>query len=183
MQSTERWLPVLGFEGMYEVSDHGRVRSLDRVVYAGRGRTRLQNGRIVALNTHVGGYRLAHLYKDNARTAKLVHRLVLESFGGDRPDGTEVCHNDGNPGNNALSNLRWDTHTENVRDTYRHGTAFPLTKTHCPHGHLLSAPNLAVADLRAGRRRCLACTRAQKTKSEPFSKNLADRRYAAIMQS
>lgn len=51
-----------------------------------------------------------------------VHRLVLEAFVGPAPAGTEGCHNDGNPQNNALSNLRWDTHAENMLDQVRHGT-------------------------------------------------------------
>jgi hypothetical protein len=51
-----------------------------------------------------------------------VHRIVLATFVGPCPDGYEACHNDGDPTNNNLSNLRWDTHRSNVDDTKRHGT-------------------------------------------------------------
>jgi hypothetical protein len=53
----------------------------------------------------------------------LVHRLVLEAFIGAAPAGLEACHNDGNPKNNVLSNLRWDTRRENAADRIAHGTA------------------------------------------------------------
>ena len=52
----------------------------------------------------------------------LLHRLVLENFVGPCPDGMECCHNDGNPDNNRLDNLRWGTPSENSRDKIRHGT-------------------------------------------------------------
>jgi hypothetical protein len=51
-----------------------------------------------------------------------IHRLVLEAFVGLRPKGLEACHNDGNPNNNTLSNLRWDTRQSNSDDIGRHGT-------------------------------------------------------------
>jgi hypothetical protein len=51
-----------------------------------------------------------------------IHRLVLEAFVGPAPDGMEGCHNDGNPENNNLLNLRWDTHASNMADQLAHGT-------------------------------------------------------------
>jgi len=56
---------------------------------------------------------------------KRVHRLVLEAFIGPAPKGTICCHNDGDPTNNRLENLRWDTHSSNTRDAIRHGTYVP----------------------------------------------------------
>jgi hypothetical protein len=53
---------------------------------------------------------------------RLVHRLVLEAFVGPCPDGMECCHDDGNPSNNRLDNLRWDTKRNNQNDRLRHGT-------------------------------------------------------------
>jgi DNA-binding transcriptional regulator YiaG len=54
--------------------------------------------------------------------SRLLHSLILEAFKGPRPLKTECCHNDGNPVNNRLDNLRWGTHQENQRDALRHGT-------------------------------------------------------------
>lgn len=59
-----------------------------------------------------------------------LHRLVLEAFVGDRPVGMVACHNDGNPNNNALSNLRWDTQAANVADAQRHGRSYAGARHH-----------------------------------------------------
>lgn len=55
--------------------------------------------------------------------SKWVHRLVLETFVSARPVGMEACHNDGNPLNNSVTNLRWDTHKANLKDRDKHGTS------------------------------------------------------------
>jgi DNA-binding transcriptional regulator YiaG len=60
---------------------------------------------------------------ENGVSAILVHRLVLLAFVGPCPPGMEGCHNDGNPANNRIENLRWDTHDANMKDAIRHGTA------------------------------------------------------------
>lgn len=62
------------------------------------------------------------------RVRARVHIVVLETFVGPRPDGAEACHNDGNPLNNSLENLRWDTHTGNMQDCVRHGRTLAGTK-------------------------------------------------------
>lgn len=92
----------------YEASSCGKIRLIDGAVrkqqHDDRGRASLR------LN-----------YNGRIRT-KRVHTLVLEAFAGLCPDGLEACHNDGNPSNNRLENLRWDTHRNNERDKIRHGT-------------------------------------------------------------
>jgi hypothetical protein len=67
-------------------------------------------------------YPAVNLHRLKKRTRKLVHVLVLESFVGPRPDGMQACHNDGNPANPRLSNLRWDTPKANQADRVKHGT-------------------------------------------------------------
>lgn len=62
------------------------------------------------------------------RRRVLLHHLVLEAFVGPRPPGMECRHLDGNPGNNRVTNLKWDTHTENMRDKKRHGTGIEGSK-------------------------------------------------------
>lgn len=105
MQSTERWLPIPGYEGVYSVSDHGQVW------------THLSN-RLMKPIRHVRGHRMVNL----RGRMFYIHRLVMRAFVGPCPDGMEVCHNDGDPANNQLSNLRYDLHVNNVNDRRKHGT-------------------------------------------------------------
>lgn len=103
----ENWRALVGYEGLYEVSDFGRVRSKKAVMRAG---------------PHPGGYLVVHLYKDRQRKCRTVHSCVAEAFIGPRPQGQEVCHEDNDKKNNRLWNLRYDTPTGNNRDKVRHGT-------------------------------------------------------------
>lgn len=82
----------------------------------------------------------------------------METFVGLRPDGLEVCHNDGVHTNNQLTNLRYDTRRENLRDRVRHGTFRNgrSERTHCPKGHEYDAANTRVT---RGQRFCRACNR------------------------
>src|SRR5438270_713720 len=102
----ERWLPVLEYEGRYEVSDHGRVRSLDRTALKRSGVKQFHRGRIRKPNHHRAGHPFVSLSGHEKKKNRFVHRLVLEAFVGPRPEGLEGCHNDGSPQNNHLSNLR-----------------------------------------------------------------------------
>lgn len=118
----EVWAPIPGWEGMYEVSDAGRVRSLTRMVNMPSGGQRQVIGRVLCQGTNTGGYPQVVLSRDSRSFTHLVHRIVLAAFVGPCPDGLEACHNDGDQTNNVPSNLRWDTHPENNRDRHRHGT-------------------------------------------------------------
>ena len=111
----EEWRPVRGFEGIYEVSDQGRVRSLDRILSDGRR----WRGRIMRTQI-VDRYEQLVLAR-NGQTARTAHGLVLEAFRGERPAGMEVCHGNGDPTDNRLENLRWDTPKNNAADREAHG--------------------------------------------------------------
>ncbi len=114
MASKERWLPVVGFGGKYEVSDFGRVRSRHNGVL-----------HIKKPSPQTGGYYCVWLQNGGRHTVKnkLVSRLVLEAFVGPAPtEEHEAAHNDGQKANNALTNLRWATHAENEKDKEAHGT-------------------------------------------------------------
>lgn len=78
----EQWLPVINFEGLYEVSDKGRIRSLDRLVKDKNGnRTRYLKGRILTNICATTGYHMVSLHKNEKRkTRRTVHRLVMEAF-------------------------------------------------------------------------------------------------------
>lgn len=105
-ESTERWEPVIGYSGWYEVSDYGRVRR----IRAGPGTF---IGRIRKLNADSGGYLHLELHRDGNRRNHLVHRLVIAAFIGPCPRDKEVNHRDGIKANNYLKNLEYVTRQEN----------------------------------------------------------------------
>lgn len=174
----ERWAPVEGFEGLYEVSDAGRVRSLDRRVPHG-GHTKLMRSRVLKPRPTRNGYLRVSLSSRGKTTDAYIHRLVACAFLGHPAEGVEVCHGNGNRVDNRLENLRWDTHGENVRDTVRHGNHAMTNRTNCPLGHPLKVPNLS----RSGKgRHCLACHRASAyfRVDEPEFAAEANRQYQRI---
>ena len=120
--TTEIWKPVPGWERLYEVSSHGRLRSLDRVLGGRAGSTRVLPGRILKPKVSNFGYQSFCLSKNNSTSWRSIHTLVLDAFVGPRPDDYLGCHNDGDPFNNCLDNLRWDTPANNSRDAVMHGT-------------------------------------------------------------
>ena len=116
----ELWLPITGYEGYKEVSNLGRVRSLDRMVIDPRGWSYLKKGRIRKLKPSKGGYLRICIYKGEKTC--LVHRLVAEYFlQPPRPDQIQINHIDRNRHNNAASNLEWCSPLENYRYSASHG--------------------------------------------------------------
>jgi hypothetical protein len=105
----EIWKPVPSYEGRYEVSNLGRVRSYVR----NSAGVFLKPGR----STH--GYLTVSLGRKNSRT---LHSLVAETFIGTRPAGQEVLHKDGSRTNNCVENLRYGTRSENIRDAVKQGS-------------------------------------------------------------
>lgn len=163
--SDEEWRPVLGYEGRYEVSSLGKVRSLDIAYVDKRGVTQHYRGRVLSQSPKSTGYLQVRLSRSGVQDSPNVHVLVAESFIGPRPEGLHVCHNDGNQKNNRVENLRYGTPSSNLMDTQEHGTNWARNKTSCPRGHLLSFPNLSDSEIRKrGRRACKACRRAASVK-------------------
>lgn len=152
----ESWLPVLGYEGLYEVSNFGRVKSLDRTK-TNRWGEYVMPGRVLRSAVVPGEYPIVALTKDGKIKSRRVHLLVLESFVGPRPTGMFACHNDGDATNSHLSNLRWDTASANTYDKIRHGTHTQAAQTHCRRGHPLGGPDANVQVRPNGRRRCRIC--------------------------
>lgn len=118
---SEIWKPVAGHDG-YEVSNLGRVRSLDRIIKRRASRAQ-PNGAMVHLKgkpISPGVSSSGHLLVMLGRGApRLIHRLVLEAFIGPCPDGMEALHFDDVKSHNHLGNLRWGTRSENLKDMYR----------------------------------------------------------------
>ena len=180
----EIWKPVVGHEGRYEVSNIGRVRSLDRISARGH---RIK-GRMLKLKD-VKGYDVARLNWGVADW-RYVHQLVLEAFVSPRPEGcVDVRHLDGNRKNNKVENLKWGTHAENMRDMSRHGRCQGQDRTHCPRGHELAEWNNVAREARRGHRACLACARANAhlhyrgvQHDKVAMKKVSDSYYAKILQ-
>lgn len=107
---TEEWKQIPGHPGYY-ASNTGRLKrvlgGVERIIHSHA--------------TTKYGHQQATLRIGNQRCWRYVHRLVLETFVGPCPDGMEACHGDGNPLNNRVENLRWDTRINNFADRDRHG--------------------------------------------------------------
>lgn len=113
----DSWRPVVGYEGLYEVSNCGRVRSVSRTVKCG-AKQRMVSERILKPSISNAGYHTVGLSKNGVSATSRVHRLVAMAFV-PNPDGkSEVNHIDGNPRNNTPSNLEWCTHSENMLHAY-----------------------------------------------------------------
>lgn len=124
----EEWKPVVGYEGLYEVSNMGRVRSLDRKVALLNGEVRHYKGKILKQRITTQGRKMVALYKDRKKYYKTSHSLVAEAFIGERPESYHVCHINGDYTDNRLSNIQFDTVSQNSIDNYRYGSKSPRGK-------------------------------------------------------
>lgn len=181
----ETWKPIPEYEGLYEVSDQGRVKSIARLVKQG-GHDRRVHERIRKTYTRASGHLQTSLSKAGVIRSWEVHVLVMLAFVGPRPAGMEVRHLNGNPADNRLSNLRYGTRAENVQDAIAHGTAWEQSKSACPRGHRYDGANLVRRRGRNGYlyRLCRACERASGRglrRSDPAFSAVADEIYARLM--
>lgn len=131
---SEIWKDIPGYEGYYQASDKGRIKSLERTF------SYYLNGKLITKNNKEKVLKLTvktdkRLIKDqinkreyvdlqinNIKKNHTVHKLVALTFIGPRPEGKEIAHYDGNSLNNSLGNLRYATPSENTKDKVRHGT-------------------------------------------------------------
>lgn len=141
MSTIEQWRPVVGYERAYEVSDQGRVRSVDRLVRANSG-WRNTGVRYFTPSSSGKNKKYKRVLLRNPDKQRPVHQLVLEAFVGPRPENCEVRHLDGDPSNNRLDNLAWGTKAENQADKIKHGTI--LRGTANPASKLTEADVLAI---------------------------------------
>lgn len=112
--SGERWRAVVGYEGLYEVSDFGRVRSISRTVQRGARTVRLQ-GLLMRLKVNRSGYVYVNVSMGGKGAALLVHRMVAKAFL-PNPDSLPIVnHRDCNTEHNAAENLEWCSAEQNMR--------------------------------------------------------------------
>lgn len=113
--SKEIWKPIPGYEGKYEASSFGRVRSLDRYV---SGKTAdinyLISGKILTPIKNKNGYLRVNLCNEEGHKAKYIHRLIASAFFPLYHEGNDINHKDENPENNSLSNIEWCTKKYNA---------------------------------------------------------------------
>lgn len=146
-----QWKQVVGFEGCYEVSNDGLVRSLDRHVECGNGKKRFFTGKELKPGVHYSGHKAVALTRNGKRIFTGIHRLVLSAFIRE-PNFGEVCrHKDGDCTNNNVENLEWGTCLENAADSIAHGVQ--------PRGDKCGASKLTENEVRL-----ILLYRKQKTK-------------------
>jgi len=156
----ERFLPIAGYEGRYEIGDQGHVRSW---VYWSRS----PSPRILKPALSLGRGRYPYLAviltdENGKRTRRLVHHLVARTFLGPQPEGLWIRHLNGISVDNRLDNFAYGTPLENTADAIRHGTQYAvcvLAKiTHCKWGHEFTEANTYIKFQRGKPRRgCHAC--------------------------
>jgi hypothetical protein len=119
MKEKWKWIPT--YEGLYKVSNFGRVLSVERT-RKGNGNSVVRVPKLlIALPIGNDGYPEACIHKEGKRKTLPIHRLVLLAFVGSRPEGMECRHLDDNKLNNRLYNLCYGTHKENKKDAIRNG--------------------------------------------------------------
>ena len=112
----EEWRDIPGYEGLYQVSNIGRVRSLDHPIG-----TRLMRGRVLSLQKTKTGYHMVNLSKDGVVSKVFVHRVVAMAFLPKQIDMNFVDHVNGVRSDNRVQNLRWVTCSDNRRNANRLG--------------------------------------------------------------
>ena len=193
--STETWLPVPGFEGLYEASSHGRVRSLDRVIVKKDGSEQLYRGRLLkGSRVHDGKRIVVKLGRDGVIHQFTRSQIVAETFIGTIAKDENVIHINGIGDDDRVDNLRIGSKKDVVQKSIELGTHYSVNKnhhnrkkTHCPRGHELQDPNLSQYWLKQGIRDCRACRQTQShvqrnSEDKVRFKQIADSRYINIMK-
>ena len=134
------WKAVKGYEGLYEVSETGEIRSLDRLIKTDirHVKSRLIKGKTLAQNTKRSGYNTVDLCKDGTVKTTMVHRIVAEAFI-PNPNGLHfVNHKDSDRTNNTVNNLEWVTSSENRKHGIKQGfVTFKSRKILCIESQLV----------------------------------------------
>ena len=117
----EIWKDIQGYEGFYQISNLGRVKSLERIVHKNNGVIQTRKERIMAERVSTDGYYIAKLTLDGYSKSIAIHRLVAIHFIPNPDNLPEVNHKDFDRTNNRVDNLEWCTHLENIRYSWAEG--------------------------------------------------------------
>jgi hypothetical protein len=174
----EQWRAVPGYEGLYEVSDQGRVKSVEREVPHGYLGSKRVAQRIMKAPLNNRGYYMVRLCRRAKYENFTVHRLVMLAFVGERPNGLAVRHLNGNSRDNRLTNLAYGTYAENNQDIVDHGRNHNANKTHCKRGHKFTTDNTLLHPSGVGRtcRKCLRMQQKDHTEKKQAKSRQAARR-------
>ena len=120
----EIWKKIVGYEELYEISNLGKVRSLDRIIYQKNNGVicgHKYKGKILTNQKRPNGYVCVHLSKNGKTKWESVHKLVAEAFIEHDKKNNIVNHLDNNPSNNIVSNLEWTTYKGNMQYSAKQG--------------------------------------------------------------
>ena len=145
MSFEEEWRPVRGYEGLYEVSSFGRVKSLDRTTMRKNGKPLPIKERIIKPARTKTGYERCVLWDGERGRNISVHTLVLNSFCGEKPDGMWARHLNNIPYDNRVWNICWDTPKNNISDRWKYGTE--VVGSRCPGSRLTEEKVVAIRTL------------------------------------
>lgn len=121
MHNKITWRNIEGYNGHYQISTNGNVRSRDRFIAMANGRTRFYRGRTIKFAGKRAGYRFVLLSSGRKRKKHYLHRLVAEAFIPRTDPTLEVNHINGKKSDNRVENLEWVTHAENIAHAHRTG--------------------------------------------------------------
>lgn len=117
----EIWKDVVGYEGYYQVSSYGNVRSVDRIIKQSDGKSQFWPSHVLTKRLSMFGYEVVTLSKMSTHKNAVVHRLVAEAFIPNPNNLRDVNHIDFNRENNCVSNLEWLSHKDNIQHAIRAG--------------------------------------------------------------
>jgi hypothetical protein len=120
-EPTEIWKMVSGYEGLYEVSSYGRLKSCNKTVKGPHNSTQIRKGRILKLRPSSNGYAMPVLYRNNMFTGFALHRLVITHFKKNTDNKPIINHKNGNKTDNHIGNLEYVTYSENIKHAYDNG--------------------------------------------------------------
>lgn len=141
----EKWRDIEGYEGIYQVSNDGKIKSYDRYVGGKGGVKRIEKGIILKYGYDGAGYRKARLSKDGKCISYYVHRLVAKAFIENPNNYPQVNHIDSNKTNNNVKNLEWCTQQIN-----QHHSLAKTIYMISPEGHKVVAKNIKQFSIEMG---------------------------------
>lgn len=178
----EIWKPVKDFEGIYEVSNRGRVKAVKREITTKDGRHFSRPAQILSQHKNQSGIHRVNVSINGRMTQLQVPEMVLEAFDRPRKDGrvTEMARfKDGNRSNNHIDNLEWMPRP-----------GFKGKAKECIRGHKFVPANLEKWAIGQGKKRCLACARARtiafkngRGGDKGYTSKIADREYLRILET